>query len=94
MLLLLGLHVNDHKRQAILAECFSKPPAGTAGTYGLLHIEDSSTYLVNGYADPDGSGHWPQGLRSSKLGNLWRDKHSGYEMERGKWRKQVEGVTR
>lgn len=51
-------------------------------TYRLFHVEDSSKYLVYGYADTDSSGHWPQSLWASELGNLWRDQRPGYE--RGK----------
>lgn len=48
-------------------------------TYRLFHVEDSSEYLVYGYADTNSSGHWPQSLWASELGNLWRDQRPGYE---------------
>lgn len=44
-------------------------------TYRFFHVEDSSRYLVDSDADPDGGGNWPQSLWSSKLGNLQRRTH-------------------
>ena len=48
-------------------------------TYRLFHVEDSSKYLVYGYADTDSSGDWPHSLWASELGNLWIDRRPGYE---------------
>lgn len=52
----------------------SKHTESKARTYRFFHAEDGSRYLVYSYADPNGSGNWPQSLWSSKLGNLWRQK--------------------
>lgn len=48
-------------------------------TYRLFHGEDSSEYLVYGYADTDSSGDWPHSLWASELGNLRIDERPGYE---------------
>lgn len=46
---------------------------GSSRTYRLFHVEDSSEYLVYGYADTDSDRDWPQSLGASELGNLWID---------------------
>lgn len=52
-----------------------------SGTYRLFHVEDGGEYLVYGYADADSSGHRPQSLGASELGNLWIDQRAGYKTE-------------
>lgn len=53
------------------------------GTYRLFHVEDSSEYLVYGYADTNSSGDWPQSLWASELGNLWIErKRAHYERDK------------